>query len=399
MVTWGNIACKAPWSIITIGPRGELKLCCTTNEWASHISQQNNLLDWFNSKYYNEVRSKFSNKIWPSACVKCKNAVELKQTPSRDTPYFSFLPIKENITLHLKRPLALEFTPSNLCNQTCAMCGSNFSSKWFIHDKRAVKEGLEWRGNQPGLVNIVDKPYQMSDNDFNKILEILPHLEKVTLKGGEPFVEPRNIQVLEFFANEKHNLQHLDVTSNVHSVDDYHWNLLKKIQTKGTRIQIAASLDGTGKIYEWIRSTPFENIFENMKKGKSLLGKHSFHVAMTVSLYNFFTVCEDIKFWHDQDLVDFVGFNYVIGPYYASPSLLPQKTIGKIFKRYKNELSRYKTSRTDNLYKIKHNPEYLGDLKNVKPWIDFVSEMRGFNILDYQPSLKRWVSNISANCG
>ena len=62
MVTWGNIACKVPWSMITIGPGGELKLCCSTHEHASHISKQDSLLDWFNGEYYNEVRKKFTNK-------------------------------------------------------------------------------------------------------------------------------------------------------------------------------------------------------------------------------------------------------------------------------------------------------------------------------------------------
>ncbi len=397
MVTWGNIACKAPWSMITIGPGGELKLCCSTHEHASHISKHDSLFDWFNGEYYNQVRTEFTNKIWPTACKICKQSIEQNHTPSRDFPYFANLPIKNNVTAEIKTPLALEFTPSNLCNQTCAMCGSNFSSKWFAHDKRAVAEGLHWRGNQPGLVNIVDKPYQMSETDFQKILDILPSLETITLKGGEPFVEPRNIQILEFLANSNHKLKHIDITSNVHSVTDYHWTLLKKLKAKGTYINIGASLDGTGKTYEWIRSTPFENTFENMKKGKSILGKDTFFISMTVSLYNFFTICEDVKFWYDKDLVDTVGFNYVYGPYYASPSLFRQKTIDKVLTKCKKELAEFKTTRIQQLYRTKHNPEYLVDLKNVKPWIDFVSEMRGFNILDYQPSLKRWVSKISAN--
>ena len=152
MVTWGNIACKAPWSMITIGPRGELKLCCSTHEYASHISKQDSLLDWFNGDYYNEVRSKFIDKIWPTACKICKKSVEQNHTPSRDFPYFANLPTRNNVELEIKYPLALEFTPSNLCNQTCAMCGSNFSSKWYSHDKRAVEEGLIWRGNQPMIM-------------------------------------------------------------------------------------------------------------------------------------------------------------------------------------------------------------------------------------------------------
>ena len=395
MVQWGNIACKAPWSMITIGPRGEVKLCCSTHEWPSHISQQDSLVDWFNSKYYKDVRNKFENKIWPNACLVCEKAVVKKQTPSRDFPYFANLPIGENLDLKIKKPVALEFTPSNLCNQTCAMCGSNFSSKWFAHDKRAVEQGLDWRGRQPGLVNIEDKPHQMTDKDFNKIIEILPSIENITIKGGEPFTDPRNIQILEFFAESKYNLDIIDITSNVHSVTDYHWNLLHKIQSNGTRVNISASLDGTGKVYEWIRSTAFENTFENMKKGNSLLGKKSFFASMTVTLYNFFSIYDDVKFWIEKDLVNIVGFNYVFGPYYASPALLDDKTINKVLKRCRVELKDIRTSRTQQLFKIKHNPEYLVDLKNVKPWIDFVSDMRGFSILDYQPSLKLWVENIS----
>ena len=113
------------------------------------------------------------------------------------------------------------------------------------------------------------------------------------------------------------------------------------------------------------------------------------------TLYNFFSIYDDVKFWIEKDLVNIVGFNYVFGPYYASPALLDDKTINKVLKRCRVELKDIKTSRTQQLFKIKHNPEYLVDLKNVKPWIDFVSDMRGFSILDYQPSLKLWVENIS----
>ena len=74
----------------------------------------------------------------------------------------------------------------------------------------------------------------------------------------------------------------------------------------------------------------FDKTVENMKKGNSVLGKETFFVSMTVSLYNFFTICDDALFWCEKDLVNTIGFNYVYGSHYTFKFKLKQKLIDKV---------------------------------------------------------------------
>lgn len=387
--------CAVPFGAITIGPGGELKVCCRTTEWPSHISKWENLNDWFNGAYLENIRYEFKNNLWPSACKKCKFQADQGITPQKDLFYFNQTPVGDNPTAKKKQIHFLEFTPSNLCNQTCVMCGSGYSSKWYSFDKKAVEQGLTFRARDDGLTNIHRKPYQMSEEDFQKVLDILPNVKTLSLKGGEPFAEPRNIKILQHCIKHNINLDRLFVTSNIHAIQDSTWDYLTFLKRRGCNIIISCSLDGTGKTYEWIRSTPFDKTIDNLQKGFKLIGRESFVVLMTVCLYNFFDVNKDTHFWLNKMNVRKLCYNYVYGPSYVSPSLMPSNLIDPVIKNWKQSFgTNDRLDDTNNFTMIKHVPAKDTEYKEIKQWLNYVNNMRGFDILAYQPKLKEWLDTI-----
>ena len=65
----------------------------------------------------------------------------------------------------------------------CVTCSGKYSSKWAPYEQQAIDVGLKWRNENHKFHTEI---YKMTDNDVDKILKIVPHLQHLTIKGGEP---------------------------------------------------------------------------------------------------------------------------------------------------------------------------------------------------------------------
>ena len=139
---------------MTINPQGYLTHCCALPDYqVTHIDDIDNLTDTFNNHpSFVEFR-----ETLPDVCGAC----ESRKNNRLSRPLSS----KWN-----RRIRFLEFTMSNACNATCSMCTSYFSSSWAALDNKYPISSL-------------------SESAFQKILEIVPHLEHLVIKGGEPFLD------------------------------------------------------------------------------------------------------------------------------------------------------------------------------------------------------------------
>ena len=138
---------------LTINPDGRILLCCvsTTKELA-HISEIDNLHSFFNSSLINEIRNTMKSgslpEPWCNYCIKKRK--EGETAPIDDwvqniDPPSRFR--KEHDPFDIQ---FLEFAPSNICNQNCAMCGSVYSSKWAEWDNELLENGFTFRFKDKG---------------------------------------------------------------------------------------------------------------------------------------------------------------------------------------------------------------------------------------------------------
>ena len=308
--------CMVPDTGITINPIGELVLCCAGDNVAlSHIKDINNLTEFFNGEVYSKLREDFKNQNFPPQCNVCVVHHAAGRT-ARFNSYnrFEFPNYEEDLSSPIIPIRYLEITTSNICNQMCVTCSGKYSSKWAPYEKLAVESGLAWRDENHKFYT---EMYKMTDKDVDKVLEIVPHLQHLTIKGGEPFADKNNIKILEKLAETNPKCR-VEICTNFQLVTDYVIELLHKID----EVHVQASIDGIYEMYDWIRGGNFKKTINNIERYNAYAGRKVM-VCITVSIYNWMNVSDIIDFFKNHDAVPRISVaNLVTFPKYCSPCFL-----------------------------------------------------------------------------
>ena len=280
--------CTFPWTGMVINPQGYITLCCMQDNHSkftgAHISEVNDLIEYFHGKEYNDIRQEFEEKGWRNIpqCSTCKKMVDKEvwmqyQQSQQYDPYINKLQY-------------LEFTTSNVCNQMCVTCNSSFSNQWTADME--IKFGR----------NISDKRHILTNNDVNKICESLTDLKDLNIKGGEPFSDIRNHKVIKklFEVNDKCKVT---IITNGTLIPERYMNLIFQ---NPKRFKISASIDAIGKRYEWIRSTPWEKTDNTLKELYYQTGIKA-DINPVLSIYNAAHL-SDINNWINES--EYIEDNY-----------------------------------------------------------------------------------------
>ena len=251
--------CKVPFSGFEISPEGNIVLCCMSpRSVLKNINDVDDLEEFYNGTIMEKYRQSLEDNKYPhmvpcSVCYKKElgNHMTLKKNleiyPMGDFKKFDsdWKARKEN----KKRPLRfLEYTLSNICNATCATCGSFFSNKWQSLDKKFGRH--------------VFPLVKLDENSIKKIEKVLYGLETLVIKGGEPFADIRNIRILKKLYEINPSCRVL-IISNMYTITPEAMKILK-MANPGT-LEVTASIDGVGKVYDWIRSNNFEHLIKTME--------------------------------------------------------------------------------------------------------------------------------------
>jgi len=392
--------CLVPDTGITINPIGEIVLCCAGDNVAiEHISNIENVSDFFNSKIYNEIRDKFRKKEFPKQCNVCKVHWKAGRIARFDSyNRFDFPTYKEDLSNSIIPIRFLEITTSNICNQMCVTCSGKYSSKWAPAEAYAVQVGLDWRNENHKFHT---KQYKMTDEDVEKILQIVPSLQHLTIKGGEPFADPNNIKILQKLADTNPKCR-VEICTNFQLVTQSVIELLHKID----EVHIQASIDGVGSLYNWIRGGNFEKTVNNINRYYKY-AKRKIVIVSTVSIYNWMHLPELIDYWKNIEGVERISMaNIVTFPKYCSPLYLPVDQIEKGKKNFFDYLESYDYVEKHDIYKTNNlMVSGIGNMRSIElttdpnvkeirrrmlKWIDFclIARMNDEDIFELAPHLK-----------
>ena len=389
-----------PETGLTINPIGEIVLCCAGDNVAvEHIKNIDNITEFFNSDIYDNLRERFKLKDFPEQCNVCKVHWEAGRIARFDSyNRFNFPTYEEDIKNETIPIRFLEITTSNICNQMCVTCSGKYSSKWAPYEQEAVDIGLHWRNENHKFHT---KQYKMTDDDVNKVLDIVPHLQHLTIKGGEPFADPNNIKILQKLADTNPKCR-VEICTNFQLVTKSVIELLHKID----EVHIQASIDGVGSLYNWIRGGNFEKTVNNINRYYEY-AKRKIVIVSTVSIYNWMHLPELIDYWKDIEGVARISMaNIVTFPMYCSPLYLPVEQIRegkKLFFDYLNDYDyddKHNIYRSDNLL-----VSGINNMESIRPaedlntieirrrmlkWIDFclIARMNDEDIFELAPHLK-----------
>ena len=262
--------CMAPWTHTYLSPQTERRLCCASREPAQNFKQYidtsegtneykpSTLEEYWNGENIRRIRMQMLNNEVPPECVVCDKKL-LNQDVYRD--YFNHLfahkwnDVVENTQYNgytTMKPVSWDYRFSNLCNFKCRMCGPMLSSAW---ETEARKQGkIEPWMEKPVKSAIEDFQKDTVEQEFSTAVEE-HRIEEVYWVGGEPLMYEQHWRYMQRIIELGDGPRlYARYNTNLHRVNYKGVNLYQDILDNVRDWQICASLDGTGKVGEYIRT-------------------------------------------------------------------------------------------------------------------------------------------------
>jgi len=353
--------CMAPWTHTYLSPQTERRLCCASREPAQNFKQYidtkegtneykpQSLEEYWNGENIKRIRLQMLNNEVPPECVVCDKKL-LNQDVYRD--YFTHLfahkwheviPSTDDTGYTTMKPVSWDYRFSNLCNFKCRMCGPMLSSAW---ETEARKQGkIEPWMEKPVKRKIEEFQKDTVEQEFSLAVEE-HRIEEVYWVGGEPLMYEQHWRYMKRIIELGDGPRlYARYNTNLHRVNYKGVNLYQDILDNIRDWQICASLDGTGKVGEYIR-TGLDYIvwLENFKQGLAhSRNRRMMRIDFTLTLPGLFDIVNICRLARELNVDILAKVTFAFTPDIAmSPLFLPKE----ILHSYVNEL--LLTSEVDN---------------------------------------------------
>lgn len=390
--------CKIPYNSLTIQPNGDLSICCASNlsKNIGHISHIDDIQKaWSNNLDLIGLRNN-DQKIVNEWCGSCLSN-PLKNTDSvwSDVNKHNFDAGSVDADGLIRY---LEFTPSNICNQTCISCSSYYSSKWVSLEQDALRSGIpldKWKGLDFGFESFGHQARTIDENDLEKIFKLLPNVQMISIKGGEPFADEKNYLVLKELIKVNKDCV-IKITSNLSKLPEKYISLLSD-----ANVNLTCSIDGVNETYEYIRSTNFNQTIDNLQRWYKANIKGLVNVRVQLSVYNMYHLNELLNFWqnfenkiiHNDNFMLWLA-KWLFEPGFISPrKLFTQQQINDYFKSYNDIFNKYSsiTYSNNGIFDLKSEPINTDQRKyyhyKFHKYTEFMNNKRKINIYKIHPEL------------
>ena len=306
--------CMAPWTHTYLSPQTERRMCCASREPAQNFAQYIDTaagtgkyipitLDaHWNSEHMRSVRRRMMAGETLPECEVCNDKL-LNTDVYRSyfaqlfgNKYNSIWESTDETGYTTMLPVSWDYRFSNLCNFKCRMCGDMLSSAWESEQRQ--HDMIDWTNPKnnwmrPEIKKQVESfQTEQIEAEFSKAVEE-HRVEEVYWVGGEPLMYEQHWRYMKrivdlgdgknVYARYNTNLSRI----NYRGIDLYNDILV------GLRDwQICASIDGTGRIGEYIRTgLDFGRWLENFRRGVEVSRhKRQIRIDFTLTLPGLFEV-------------------------------------------------------------------------------------------------------------
>ena len=282
--------CMAPWTHTYLSPQTERRMCCASREPAQNFQQYIDtaagtgqyipitLEEHWNSPHMQSVRRRMMAGETLPECDVCNNKL-LNVSVYRD--YFWHL-FQHKYDEALARtdlngrtsmqPVSWDYRFSNLCNFKCRTCGDMLSSSWETEQHQ--HQMVDWSNPKNNWMRqeIKQQITQFQDSqiehEFAQAVE-QHRVEEIYWVGGEPLMYEQHWRymprIIELGDGPRVYARY---NTNLSRVDYRNINLYRDILLHVRDWQICASIDGTGRIGEYIRTGLVYGLFlKNFEAG------------------------------------------------------------------------------------------------------------------------------------
>lgn len=379
--------CPAPFRQVCINSLGELSPCCMVNlEGFGKITEDLNdsINDIQSAPAWQEFLEAHKKETMPEICEKSCGL----HYPSEYHNHWEWAKQEgwKEKTFDIKRA---DIAFSNLCNLTCTMCTSTFSSEWI---KLQNKRGHD----------TTDVPWNFSVDQVKELAHQVSTCNLINIKGGEPFFNPRFKIFLKELADKNTDI-HLPILTNATVIDDEALTQLSRFTRKPT---FCVSLESTDNdLYQFIRGGKYT--FDDIKKNIQYVSKNFPKLILktnyVLGAWNIDNFKYDMQNLRDAGITD-CNILIIHGPYEQSINVVNHKARKKWIEVFEKELldypDFYKTiikdgwdrQIVDNMKELKFNkPDSLAMVKKANSYIDLRKRyqninLKANNILDLVPN-------------
>ncbi len=303
--------CPAPFRQICINALGEVSACCIINREGFGKLQENlnNTLDnVYDGDKWQDFYNGHLNEQMPSIC---------DDLCGRNYPneyHHQWKRAKDQWVEKTHDIKLADIAFSNICNLSCTMCNSFFSSEWI--KIKSDSQHKIWNFSKKQCIELANK---------------LQNAENITIKGGEPFLNERFTFFLEEMLNYNNNDKtHINVLTNGTIINDRALKLLSQFKDP----KILYSLESTkNDLYSFIRGCQHD--FDHLKQTIEYVSKKYPNIIRwsnyIVGSLNAANYLEDMKNLRSAGIQE-VNLMIIHGPIEQSVHVLKKSVIKKLIK-------------------------------------------------------------------
>lgn len=306
--------CLAPWVHTYLSPQTERRMCCASREPAQNFQQYIDtasgtgkyipitLEEHWNSEHMRSVRLRMLAGETLPECEVCNNKL-LNTDVYRDyfwhffqNRYQEVIDSTDETGKTTMRPLSWDYRFSNLCNFKCRMCGDMLSSSWETEQRQ--NKMVNWSDPKnnwmiPDIKQEISKfQDQQVEAEFAQAVEE-HRVEEIYWAGGEPLMYEQHWRYMQRIV-ELGDARRLYAryNTNLSRISYKNIDLFKDILSQVKGWQICASLDGTGKIGEYIRTgLDYKQWLNHLEQGLSYTSRSKLiRIDFTLTLPGMFEV-------------------------------------------------------------------------------------------------------------
>jgi hypothetical protein len=425
--------CMAPWTHTYLSPQTERRMCCASREPAQSFEQYIDtasgsgryqpltLEKHWNGEHMRSVRRRMRAGETLPECDVCNNKL-LNTDVYRS--YFNRLfehkydeaMLKTNVDGYTSmKPVSWDYRFSNLCNFKCRMCGDMLSSAWESEQRQLGM--IDWNNSKnnwmiPAIREEISRFQDTQiEQEFAQAVEE-HRIEEVYWVGGEPLMYEQHWRymqrIIELGDGPKLYARY---NTNLSRINFRGVGLFDAILSHVRDWQICASLDGTGRVGEYIRTgLDYEQWLANFKEGLKI-ARHprQMRIDFTLTLPGLFEVENIQKLANDLrvEILAKVVFSFT-PDIIMSPLALPRELLDKKVDCLVANLPQ--GALKDVLVQLKQRPtfaeqwpdEYAKGLARGKARVLTLESIRDYpitmdSILQADQEIYEWWKNIRAD--
>lgn len=421
--------CSIPWSGIEVNNLGYFRVCCISNNPATHSGLMkdefgnwmhvltHDIRDILGSPLLREIRQTHLDGIQHENCNTCwtRDTVAKGKVASQGrrvffsaktlrsavtSPFPSYEEVTANPDMWQGGIQSLDLKLGNLCNLACLHCdpkNSNqlideyiaYSGATGITGDVAAPDNNKFIIKPNGRYEVEGTDWFESDKWWDQFTAVAGQLKHVYVTGGEPMVVPFHARMLDYFI--EHNLAKnivMEYDSNLTAINT---KLLEKWKSF-RKIIIRASIDGIGPVYNLIRYPGnWDRVSKNIIDNKEIISD----VTACLMPYNAYQLPE-MESWV-RSIGSRMALRFVMTPAHLNivnfPRAVKEELIA-LYSKYKNRPGQYPETLKALAY-IERNIDTVNDeaIDNFIRRSNFQAEYRGNSWKEVCPELAKHFVN------